>query len=112
MRRIRTDFFVSAYRMQCEAAGAFVVFANKGDATAGAVYIRIQIRGGPVEIYEPVPNLDDPDERAWTLAETAEPLSDAAEAFTARVLRRDPDAWVVDVEAPDDTCRPEPIVTL
>lgn len=113
MRRIRTDFFVSAYRVTCEAAGAFVVIRAKGDATAGAVYIRVQTARDTTEIYEPVPNLDDPDVRAWSLAMTVDGEDEQrADAYVDGILKRDPDAWFVDVEAADERCRPEPIVKL
>lgn len=105
MQRLRSDFFVSAYRVTCEAAGAFVTLMNKGDAMAGAVYIRFQLHNGPVEVYEPVPNLDNPAERCWTLALSGEA---GADDFVTRILARDPDAWVVDVEAPSTECRPAP----
>ncbi|MCB1492367.1 MAG: DUF1491 family protein [Rhodobiaceae bacterium] len=113
MARLRTDFFVAAYRVTCEAAGAFVVFLNKGDAIAGAVYIRLRSRSGALEVYEPVPNFDNPDARAWMRSPVnAEADDAAADAFVAGILKRDPDAWIVDVDGADATCRPSPIVEV
>lgn len=114
MPRLRTDLILSAYRLKCEAAGAYVLFLTKGDASAGAIYICFRPPGAPTEIFVPAPNMDDPDERAW-MSVMADQMDDPERElrlsdYLTRIRRDDPDAWIMEVESTNPDCRPSPLV--
>ena len=92
--RVTSDFWVGAYLRRLDMANIPAFVTAKGDATAGAVLIKVCTLDGAAVAYQRSYNLDG--QRVWVaLAEGAEPDVDAA-------LRRqrdfDPDLWVIEVE--------------
>lgn len=95
MARLTSDFWVSAYiaRLRGETIPAFVT--AKGDATAGAVIVKLNTLDGQARAFQRSFDLMS-GERAWViLAEGAEPDVDAA---LSRQREFDPDLWVIEVE--------------
>lgn len=95
MARLTADLWVSAYlaRLRLADIPAFVV--RKGDATAGAVLIKLNTLDGCAVAYQREYNLLE-DRRDWAvLAEGAERDVDAA---LAKQRGFDPDLWVIEVE--------------
>ncbi len=95
MSRLTADMWVSAYlrRLQLAAIPAFVT--ARGDATAGAVIVKLNTLDGQAQAFQRV---FDPlaGKREWTvLAEGPEADVDAA---LERQRRHDPDLWVIEVE--------------
>lgn len=94
MSRLTSDFWVSAYRMRLEAEGIPVMVVHKGDATAGAVLVKLSTLDGAAVLYQRGFAFDGP--RGWeVLAEGAERVVDEA---VTRQRARDPDLWVLEVE--------------
>ncbi len=95
MSRLTADIWVSAYlaRLRLEGIPAFVV--ARGDATAGAVLVKLNTLDGRARAYQ---RSFDPasGRRVWmVLAEGGEADVDAA---LARQRSFDPDLWLIEVE--------------
>jgi hypothetical protein len=72
---------------------------RKGDADAGGVLAVLRARTG-VMVLSQVRTGDG--DAAWLRATGAEPVDEeAAQTYIDRQVRRDPDLWVVEFEAPD-----------
>ena len=94
MTRLTAEFWVQAYltRLRLAAIPAFVV--ARGDATAGAVLVKLNPLDGQAIVYQRSFNFDG--ERVWMiLAEGPEAEVDAA---IARQRGFDADLWVLEVE--------------
>lgn len=95
--RLTSDLWVSAYlrRLQLVNIPAFVT--SKGDATAGAIIIKLNTLDGNARSYQRSYDLDG--NRIWaTLLEGAEADVDAS---LAKQRSFDPDIWVIEVEDKD-----------
>lgn len=93
--RLTADVWVSAYltRLRLSDIPAFVT--QKGDATAGAVLVKMNTLDGQSTVYQRSFDLMTGD-RCWmALAEGAEADVDAA---ITRQKSFDPDLWVIEVE--------------
>jgi hypothetical protein len=92
--RLTADFWVHAYlaRLRVADIPAFVV--ARGDATAGAVAVKVSTLDGQARAFVRVN--DATGARRWDVsAEGSEAEVDAA---LARARRFDPDLWIVEVE--------------
>ncbi len=93
--RLTSDFWVSAYlaRLRLSDIPAFVV--AKGDATAGAVLVKLNTLDGRAVAYQRSFDLIS-GERVWVvLSEGAE---DEVDAALVKQRSFDPDLWVIEVE--------------
>ncbi len=93
--RLTADFWVSAYlaRLRVYDIPAFVV--RRGDATAGAVLVKLNTLDGQASCYQRSFDLLTGD-RCWvTLTEGTQAEVDAS---IAKQCSFDPDLWVVEVE--------------
>lgn len=99
MARLRSDFWIDAYRLRCERSGAFIYVLQRGFAESGAIYLCVTDGNGVSQVYAPAPNLDDPDERAFMRTFPGEGVPGTeADAWMARQRDRDPDAWLLEIE--------------
>jgi hypothetical protein len=93
--RLTSDFWVRAYLARLEQAGIPAFVAAKGDATAGAVLVKVASLDGQALAYQRSFDLMS-DSRVWVvLTEGAEAIVDAA---ITRQRSFDPDLWVIEVE--------------
>ena len=93
--RLTADFWVAAYltRLRLAAIPAFVV--RRGDATAGAVLIKLNTLNGQAVCYQRSFDIMSGD-RTWViLTQGAEPAVDAS---ISKQRSFDPDLWVIEVE--------------
>jgi hypothetical protein len=93
--RLTSDFWVHAYlaRLRLAAIPAYVI--AHGDATAGAVLVKVATLDGKAKVFQRSFDLAS-DARVWVvLAEGAEADVDAA---IARQRGFDRDLWVIEVE--------------
>ncbi|MDH3579878.1 MAG: DUF1491 family protein [Hyphomicrobiales bacterium] len=99
--RVKTEIWVMAYIRRCFGEGIPALVVRRGNAEAGAVYIKVNLLEGHVGLYGPAPAGFDADDgnRRWIvlLGESAVPESDA-DAYLERQSEFDPDFWVVEVE--------------
>jgi hypothetical protein len=93
--RLATHVWVGAYlaRLRAEAIPAFVT--AKGDATAGAVLVKLNTLDGAARVFQRSFDLMT-GARAWIVL--AEGPEEAADAAIARQRATDPDLWVIEVE--------------
>lgn len=95
MARLTADFWVRAYLRRLEQAGIPAFVAARGDATAGAVIVKLATLDGQARAYQRSFDLMT-GARAWiVLSEGVEAEVDAA---LARQRSFDPDLWVIEVE--------------
>lgn len=95
MARLTADLWISAYlaRLRLADIPAFVV--KKGDATAGAVMVKLNTLDGQAKAFQREFNILE-DRRDWAvLVEGDERDVDAALAKQRGV---DPDLWIIEVE--------------
>lgn len=98
--RLKSEIWVHAFLRRSLVQGLYGAVLRKGAAEAGAVYVVINRLDGTVRVLGPPPGsaIDESGERIW--AEVIPPVTVAAEvgAFIARLVKFDPDIWVVEVE--------------
>lgn len=95
--RLTSEFWVSAYLARLEAAAIPAYLTAKGDATAGAVLVKVATMNGRASVFTRSYGPDG--ERIWTpLAEDAPEAE--ADAALQRQRQFDPDIWIVEIEDP------------
>ena len=93
--RLTADFWIRAYLLRLEQAGIPAFVTAKGDATAGAVLVKVARLDGTAIAYQRSFDVM-ADTRVWVvLSDADEPVVDAA---IARQRSFDPDLWVIEVE--------------
>ena len=98
MSRLTADIWVSAYLRRLQLVGIPAFVTAKGDATAGAVLVKVNTLDGQARAFQRSFDLMS-GERAWVvLAEGDEADVDAA---LERQKGYDPDLWVIEVEDRD-----------
>jgi hypothetical protein len=92
---LTAGLWVSAYLNRLRLAGIPAYIIVKGDATAGAVVVKVATMDGQAILYERRFDLQH-DRRVWdVLARGAEGEMDA---ILARARARDCDLWVIEIE--------------
>ncbi|WP_068301270.1 DUF1491 family protein [Pararhodobacter sp. CCB-MM2] len=93
--RLTADFWVHAYLARLRLADIPAYVIARGDATAGAVLVKLNPLDGSAVLYQRQFDLM-ADTRRWEAVEDA-PESDV-DARIARERARDPDLWVIEIE--------------
>ncbi len=94
--RLTADFWVHAYLRRCALADIPAYVTARGDATAGAVLVKLATLDGQARAFHRSFDLMS-GARAWViLREGPEPEVDAA---ITRQRRHDPDLWVIEIES-------------
>ena len=94
--RLTADFWVRAYLRRCELAGIPAYVTARGDATAGAVLVKLATLDGQARAFQRSFDLMS-GARVWvTLIAATESEVDAA---ITRQRRHDPDLWVIEIES-------------
>jgi hypothetical protein len=99
--RLKSGLWVRAYLHYCQAAGVPAVIARRGDESAGAIFIAIDLLDGSVRLYAPAPaGLEGGEtERRWVSSFGAKQVSRGeADVYLGREANFDPDIWVIEVE--------------
>lgn len=92
--RLTSDFWVRAYLRRLQLADIPAFITAKGDATAGAVIVKLNTLDGNAKAFHRSYDMDG--NRVWaTLAEGAERDVDVS---LIKQRSFDPDIWVVEVE--------------
>ena len=93
--KLTADLWVSAYLTRLRLADIPVYVTARGDATAGAVLVKVALLNGQARAFQRSFDLM-ADARVWvTLAEGPELEVDA---LLQRQRARDPDLWVLELE--------------
>ncbi len=94
MTRLTSEFWVQAYLARLRLADIPAFVTAKGDATAGAIMVKLNTLDGQAEVYQR--SYDTDGQRIWvTLAAGKD---GEVEASIARQRGFDPDIWVIEVE--------------
>jgi hypothetical protein len=98
--RIKAGIWVSAYLRRLNALAIPAVVARRGDADAGAIYIKLSTLDGFAQVLRPASAGEggSEDERFWWLAFKAPRVESEAESWLARQREFDADMWVIEVE--------------
>ena len=95
MTRLTAEFWIQAYLARLRLADIPAFVTARGDATAGAVLVKLNTLDGQAQAFQREYDLL-ADRRTWaTLARGDEPAVDAA---IARQRGFDPDLWVLEIE--------------
>ena len=93
--RLTADFWVRAYLARLEKAGIPAFVTARGDATAGAVLVKIASLDGQATAYQRSFDIAS-DNRVWVILQAGDERS--VDAAVARQRGFDPDLWVIEVE--------------
>jgi hypothetical protein len=93
--RLASGVWVSAYLTRLRLAEIAAYVTAKGDATAGAVVVKVALLDGRARAYERRSDLMT-GARAWILL--AEGPEAEVDALVTRARGRDPDLWVIELE--------------
>ena len=93
--RLTADFWVRAYLARLEQAGIPAFVVAKGDATAGAVLVKVSTLDGQACAYQRSFDLA-ADHRIWVMLSQGDDA--AVDAAINRQRSFDPDLWVIEVE--------------
>lgn len=93
--RLTADFWVRAYLARLEQAGIPAFVTAKGDATAGAVLVKVASLDGQAKAYQRSFDLIS-DSRVWVILKEGDEHD--VDATIARQRSFDPDLWVIEVE--------------
>lgn len=109
--RLKSHIWVSAYLRRL--SGAFIpgVVVRRGDADAGAIYIKISHLDGTCQVLAPLSAhlaqgmSEDAfileDGRMWQPIYTPTANEIDADAYLKKQASRDPDVWIIEVETPE-----------
>ncbi|HKJ61249.1 MAG TPA: DUF1491 family protein [Hyphomicrobiales bacterium] len=99
--RVRAHIWINAYIRRLGAAFIPAVVARKGDADAGAIFIKIATLDGQARVLRPaIAGWDEAaTDRSWSLALNGESVEERkADDYLARQAEFDSDMWVIEIE--------------
>ncbi|MEC7764631.1 MAG: DUF1491 family protein [Pseudomonadota bacterium] len=95
MSRLATGIWVSAYLARLQAEGISTYVVAKGDATAGAVLVKLATMDGQAQAFQRSVDLMTGERKWMVLAEGDERNVDES---VRKQRSFDPDLWVIEVE--------------
>jgi hypothetical protein len=99
--RLKSEIWVKAYLRRCRVEGADALLVRRGDADAGAIYIKVSRLDGTAALFGPAPaGLDEArEDRRWAPCLKGGRAAEAeVDAFLQRQISFDADVWIVAVE--------------
>lgn len=108
--RLKSEIWAMAHIRRVHAQGAAAVVARKGDADAGAIFVRTTRADGKSALFGPDMGAGDRDtgERYWRLVAQEDrydpvnpPEIRPIEQHLAREIGFDPDIWIIEIEDRD-----------
>lgn len=97
--KVKAGIWVSMAIRLSDMAGRPAVVLRKGDPDSGGILCVLRGREGNIVLSQA---RDAEGRQAWMRGTGLAPVEDAvADAYVERQVRRDPDLWVVEFEAPD-----------
>ena len=107
--RVKSHIWVSAYLRRVNTAFVHAALIRRGDADAGAIYIKVAAMDGTAQVYAPLSaelaEMTPSDTlimeagRAWQPIYSPHAPETEADEYLARQAGRDPDIWILEVEA-------------
>jgi hypothetical protein len=102
--RLKSELWVKAYLRRCRIGGADALLVRRGDADAGAIYIKVSRLDGTAALFGPAPaGLDVArEDRLWEPCLKGANVAEAeADSYLERQAGFDSDIWIVAVEDRD-----------
>lgn len=107
VQRLSSDLWVASYLRQCRLNGSFGYLAKRGATDAGAIFVKIVVPDGTVNLYGPAPQsevlisssedaLPGEDSRVFELVLVS--TDQQIEVRLSSERNFDPDIWIVEVE--------------
>ncbi|MBO0765383.1 MAG: DUF1491 family protein [Hyphomicrobiaceae bacterium] len=99
--RLKSEIWVKAYLRRCRLEGADALLVRRGDADAGAIYIKLSRLDGTALLFGPAPAglAGAREDRLWEPCLKGKPAGEAeVDAFLERQVGFDQDIWIVAVE--------------
>lgn len=110
--RLHSHMWVSAFIRQVNNGGASAMLTRRGEATAGAIYIKVALLNRTAHLYSPAPlflieenakhNSPAPSlehDRCWHLEFGTDPLPEyEIDQFIQQQTKYDADIWVIEIE--------------
>ena len=97
--RLKTGLWIKAQIRLCDIGSIPAVVAQRGDADAGAVLLKINRLADGCEVLTRFRGLDG--ELGWLRATGPDPVEEReADDYVRRQIERDPDLWVLEIEDP------------
>ncbi len=107
--RVKSHIWVSAYLRRVNSSFVHAALVHRGDADAGAIYIKVAALDGTAQVFAPLSaqfaemkpsdGLIMEEGRAWQPVYTPFAKEAEADAYLAKQAGRDPDIWILEVEA-------------
>jgi hypothetical protein len=99
-QRLAPGVWLAALSRQAAVQGDYVCVLHKGDAQAGSIVLCERQRNGQQRFLTPTATLADT--RAWLILSGTAPLDEqASSALIARLIQRDFDQWIIEIETDD-----------
>lgn len=99
MERLRTELKAQGWIRRAQAKGLMATVVRKGDADAGALFLKLNRFKAGCEVFAGAVAPDG--SPAWLRSTGADPVPEReADAYLARQAGYDPDLWVVEIEDP------------
>lgn len=109
--RLHSHIWVSAFIRQVNTAGANAVLTQRGEATAGAIYIKVSLLDRTAHLYSPAPlflmeeaqktksEITQDIDRCWHSEFGIESQDEfEIDQFIRQQTQYDPDIWVIEIE--------------
>ncbi|WP_019012733.1 DUF1491 family protein [Elioraea tepidiphila] len=97
--RLKSGLWVRAVIRQCDRMGRAAVVLRKGDPDSGGILVVLRGQAGSTVLAEA---RDAEGRPAWVRGTGEAPADQAGvDAYLARQVKRDPDVWVIEIDAPD-----------
>jgi hypothetical protein len=112
--RLKSHIWVSAYLRRLDASFTPAAVVRRGDADAGAIYIKVAHLDGKCQVLAPMSihettggpsSLIVEEGRAWQPIYPNAASESDAEDYLKRQASRDPDIWILEVESPSGNHR-------
>jgi hypothetical protein len=98
--RLKSGIWIQAQIRLCSIANLPTYVGKKGDADAGAIFLRINKLDGSNFIYSQTRDISG--DIAWSQANSGDALSDSeAFEYLEKQQKYDPDLWILEIEDPD-----------
>jgi hypothetical protein len=97
--RLKSGLWVRAVIRQCDRLARAAVVLRKGDPDSGGILVVLRGQAGSVVLAQA---RDAEGRPAWVRGTGEAPADQAGvDAYLARQVKRDPDVWVIEIDAPD-----------
>lgn len=99
--RVQSQIWVAAYLRQVESSGSSAVLVRRGEASAGAIYIKVCLLDRTARLYSPALILTENahTDRAWHSEFGEAPIAEPeVDEFLKNQASFDGDLWIIEVE--------------